>query len=39
MILALALDTESPEPGVMDRPLRPQNTCLLGLPLLLRAYG
>jgi len=39
MLPALALGTEKPEPGVMNRPPRPQNKRLLSFSLLLRAYG
>jgi magnesium-transporting ATPase (P-type) len=39
MLPALALGAEIPEPGVMDRPPRPQNKRLLNWSLLLRAYG
>ncbi|HEX9113433.1 MAG TPA: cation-transporting P-type ATPase, partial [Nitrospirota bacterium] len=35
---ALALGTEAPEPGTMDKPPRPRAGRLLDLPLLLRAY-
>lgn len=38
MVPALGLGTEPPEPGIMDKPPRPQNTRLLDAPLLLRAY-
>ena len=39
MVPALALGTEKPEPGVMERPPRPQKERLLNLRLLARAYG
>jgi magnesium-transporting ATPase (P-type) len=38
LLPALALGTEKPEPGVMNRPPRPQNVRLLNRNLLLRAY-
>ncbi|MCQ3925747.1 MAG: cation-transporting P-type ATPase [Candidatus Jettenia caeni] len=38
MVPALALGTESPERGIMDKPPRPKNKRLLDIPLLLRAY-
>jgi magnesium-transporting ATPase (P-type) len=39
LIPALALGTEKPEPGIMNKPPRPKTERLLNLPLLLRAYG
>ncbi len=39
LLPALALGTEPPEPGVMNRQPRPANKRLLDLPLLARAYG
>jgi len=38
MIPALALGTEKPEPGIMQRPPRPAKERLLSWPLLFRAY-
>lgn len=38
MLPALALGTEPPEPGIMNKPPRPKNKRLLDIPLLLRAY-
>jgi magnesium-transporting ATPase (P-type) len=38
LVPALALGSERPEPGIMDRPPRPRNKRLLDMPLLLRAY-
>ncbi len=38
MVPALALGTEPPEPGIMDKPPRPKNKTILDIPLLLRAY-
>lgn len=38
IVPALALGTERPEPGVMDRPPRKKTARMLNLPLLLRAY-
>ncbi|CAG0940919.1 partial sodium/potassium-transporting ATPase subunit alpha,E; H+/K+-exchanging ATPase, partial [Candidatus Brocadiaceae bacterium] len=38
MVPALGLGTEPPEPGIMDKPPRPQNKRLLDMSLLLRAY-
>ncbi len=39
LIPALALGTEKPEPGIMNKPPRPRNERLLTWGLLLRAYG
>jgi len=39
LLPALALGTEAPEPGVMERPPRPREERLLNLRVLLRAYG
>lgn len=39
LLPALALGTEAPEPGVMERPPRPPGERLLNLRVLLRAYG
>jgi magnesium-transporting ATPase (P-type) len=39
LLPALALGTEAPEPGVMERPPRPRGERLLNLRVLLRAYG
>lgn len=38
MLPALALGTEAPEPGVMERPPRPRKERLLNFRVLLRAY-
>ncbi len=38
MVPALALGTEPPEPGIMDKPPKAKNKRLLDIPLLLRAY-
>lgn len=38
MVPALALGTEPPERGIMDKSPRPKNKRLLDIPLLLRAY-
>lgn len=38
MLPALALGTEEPEPGVMQKPPRPREEPLLTLPVLARAY-
>ena len=38
MIPALALGTEAPEPGIMERPPRPRNERLLNWTVLVRAY-
>jgi magnesium-transporting ATPase (P-type) len=38
LLPALALGTEQPEPGIMDRPPRPKTERLLNLKVLLRAY-
>ncbi|WKZ19128.1 MAG: cation-translocating P-type ATPase C-terminal domain-containing protein [Candidatus Jettenia sp. CY-1] len=38
MVPALALGTEPPERGIIDKPPRPKNKRLLDIPLLLRAY-
>jgi P-type Ca2+ transporter type 2C len=38
MLPALALGTEAPEPGLMNRPPRPRNERLLNRKVLLRAY-
>jgi len=38
LIPALALGTEAPEPGIMERPPRPQSESLLNYKVLLRAY-
>lgn len=38
MVPALALGTEPPEPGIMDKPPRSKNKMILDIPLLLRAY-
>ncbi len=39
LLPALALGTEVPEPGIMDRPPRPMEERLLNVRVLLRAYG
>jgi magnesium-transporting ATPase (P-type) len=39
LLPALALGTEGPEPGIMDRPPRPRDQHLLGSRRLLHAYG
>ena len=39
LLPALALGTEAPEPGIMERPPRPMEERLLNLQVLLRAYG
>ncbi|MDI6873163.1 cation-translocating P-type ATPase [Candidatus Solincola sp.] len=39
LLPALALGTEAPEPGIMERPPRPMEERLLNLRVLLRAYG
>ncbi len=39
LLPALALGTERPEPGLMDRPPRPRNERLLSRTRLLHAYG
>ncbi len=39
LLPALALGTERPEPGIMERPPRPKEERLLNLRVLLRAYG
>jgi len=39
LIPALALGTEAPEPGIMNRPPRSQKKSLLNWKLILRAYG
>ncbi len=38
MVPALALGTEPPEPGIMDKPPKPRNKRILDISLLLRAY-
>ncbi|MCL4417400.1 MAG: cation-transporting P-type ATPase [Actinobacteria bacterium] len=38
MLPALALGTEPPEPGIMDRPPRPRNERLLNFKVLVKAY-
>ncbi len=38
MIPALALGTEAPEPGIMNRPPRPRNERLLNRKVLIRSY-
>lgn len=38
MLPALALGTEPPEPGIMNRPPRPRNERLLNFKVLVRAY-
>ncbi|MDI6831394.1 MAG: cation-transporting P-type ATPase [Actinomycetota bacterium] len=39
LLPALALGTERPEPGIMERPPRPMSERLLNFRVLLRAYG
>ncbi len=39
LLPALALGTEAPEPGIMERPPRPMKERLLNIRVLLRAYG
>ena len=39
LLPALALGTERPEPGIMERPPRPRQERLLNFRVLLRAYG
>jgi magnesium-transporting ATPase (P-type) len=39
LLPALALGTEAPEPGIMERPPRPPEERLLNFRVLLRAYG
>lgn len=39
LLPALALGTEAPEPGIMERPPRPMEERLLNIRVLLRAYG
>ncbi len=38
LVPALALGTEKPEPGIMDKPPRPRSERLIDMPLMLRAF-